>query len=188
MKIRSGSRCEFPNQKITMSMSSLSATDCLRAHPGGLIYNPDLLWRGSVFCQYTLQFWLSVKSVGHKIALPESLAGLALAGESERLALAGPARPVLLTLAQWHSLSLQTQTGYRIIHISASGLAKHNIYAQIQCLQIFFLTLTIEPFLNAPVAMIYRYTRTFWSSLVTISSNSLVWINNFRKFLESCSV
>ena len=105
MKIRSGSRCKFPNQKITMSMSSLSATDCLRAHPGGLIYNPDLLWRGSVFCQYTLQFWLSVKSVGHKIALPESLAGLALAGESERLALAGAARPVLLTMAQWHSLS-----------------------------------------------------------------------------------
>ena len=186
MKIRSGSRCEFPNQKITMSMSSLSATDCLRAHPGGLIYNPDLLWRGSVFCQYTLQFWLSVKSVGHKIALPESLAGLALAGESERLALARPG----LSCSHWPSdtLSLRTQTGYRIIHISASGLAKHNIYAQIQCLQIFFLTLTIEPFLNAPVAMIYRYTRTFWSSLVTISSNSLVWINNFRKFLESCSV
>ena len=173
MKIRSGSRCKFPNQKITMSMSSLSATDCLRADPGGLIYKTQILifsWEDGVFCQYTLQFWLSVKSVGHKIALAESVLAWPWQERVRDWPWPGPACPAHTGPL---TLSLRTQTGYRIIHIRASGLAKHNISAQIQCLQIFFLTLTIEPFSIALVAMITRYTRTFWLSLITVSSNSL---------------
>ena len=152
-------------------MPSLSATDCLRAVPGGLIYktNPDLLWL--IFCQYALQLWLSVKSVGHKIALAQSVTGWRWPSSPGRreweIGPGGPARPVLLTGPLTISLSLLIRTGNRIIPNSASSLGQQNIYARDHCLQIYFTTVTVESFSKVPVDVITASTRSFWFSLFT---------------------
>ena len=138
--------------------------------PWGLIYktNPDLLWL--VFCQYTLQFWLSVKTVGHKIA--QCSRWLAQPWQ-ERVREIGPGCPSpsclsCCSLAHWQSLSPDpdrkqnySQLGFKFGR--AEDLCSGSLFTNWLC-----DSHSIESFSKASVDILTAYIRSLWFRLFTI--------------------